>query len=108
MSERVVVDRGGRIVIPKPLRARLGFAEGDLVVLEERDGELVIRAEKTDAGLVERDGLLFKPRDRKAGIIDPEEIDRLLDIMRDPEARHELERKEARRAKKTARKRQAS
>jgi hypothetical protein len=54
---------------------------------------------------VERDGLLFKPRDRKAGTIDPEEINRLIKIMRDPEARNEFGRDAVRRAKRTRTKR---
>lgn len=102
MSERVVIDRGGRIVIPKPLRERLGFEEGDLLLIEEQDGGLVVHAEQTEAGLIERDGLLFKPRDRKAGIIDPQEVNRLIDTMRDPEARNALEREEAKRSKRSA------
>lgn len=105
MNERVIIDKGGRIVIPKPLRERLGFEEGDLLVIEEQGGELVVRHEDEEGGLVRRGKRLFKPRDRKAGAIDTKEINRLIEIMRDPEARSALETQEA---KKAAGKRRAA
>lgn len=108
MSERVAIDKGGRIVIPRPLRTRLGLREGDLLVIDEQNGELVVRQEKLQFGLVERGGLLFKPRDRKAGVIDPEEINRLIETLRDPGARAALEQEQVRRPKKATRKRKGS
>jgi AbrB family looped-hinge helix DNA binding protein len=38
----VIVSRRGQITLPAPLRRRLGIADGDVVVLEERRGEVVI------------------------------------------------------------------
>lgn len=72
MSERVVIDKGWRIVIPKPLRTRLGLQEGDLLVVEERDDGLVVRQENKEGGLVRRGKRLFKPKDRNAGMIGPD------------------------------------
>jgi AbrB family looped-hinge helix DNA binding protein len=100
MSERVVLDKAGRIVLPKPLRTRLGMEAGDLLLVEELEGSLRVRRERVIDGLVERDGLLFKPKNRKAGAIDPEMVNRLIDTMRDPIARAELERREAQRARR--------
>ncbi len=105
MSERVVVDKAGRIVIPKGMRQRIGLEDGDVVRIDEQDGALVVRQEKEEIGLVRRGKRLFKPKDRKAGILDPEEVNRIIEIMRDPELRNafevEHERKErAHRAKR--------
>lgn len=66
MSERVTIDKGGRVVIPKPLRQRLGMNEGDLVLIEEDGGALRLRPEPTDCGLVRRGGRLVMPSSRGA------------------------------------------
>ncbi len=39
----VVVSARGQITLPADLRHRLGIKEGDVVTLEERNGELVLR-----------------------------------------------------------------
>ena len=33
----------GQVVIPKSIRARLGFEEGDRMTVEAREGEIVLR-----------------------------------------------------------------
>lgn len=66
MAERVVIDKGGRIVIPKALREALGLNEGDLVALEADNGDLIVRAETQERGLVRRRGRLVKPAARGA------------------------------------------
>lgn len=50
------IDGAGRIVIPKPLRERLGFGAGETLVLRERDGILEIEAAATPMSLVTRKG----------------------------------------------------
>lgn len=82
MGERVVIDKGGRIVIPKPMRERLGFKEGDLLMLEEQDGDLVVRHEEEEGGLVERDGRLFKPAVRGARKTTQEETEAMIEATR--------------------------
>lgn len=42
-SETCKVGKRGVVVIPANLRRRLGFAEGDLVLVEEREGGVWIR-----------------------------------------------------------------
>lgn len=37
-----VVSQGGRVVIPKPFRKRLGVKEGDTVFFAMHDGEVVV------------------------------------------------------------------
>lgn len=56
---KTTIDSAGRLVIPKPLRARLGLVGGDRVEIRERDGHLEIevvpsamRLKKGDRGLV--------------------------------------------------------
>ena len=53
------IGKGGTIAIPADLRARLGFEEGAAVVLQERDGGLLLlttaQAEREDEAARERE-----------------------------------------------------
>ncbi|MCP5114697.1 MAG: AbrB/MazE/SpoVT family DNA-binding domain-containing protein [bacterium] len=52
------IDKTGRIVVPKPLRERLGLHAGvNLEIIEERDGILIRRAEREP--LLVREGHLL-------------------------------------------------
>ena len=54
----VAIDKAGRIVVPKPLRERLGFHAGSQLELSElRDG-IKLRLVSSKPSLVEIDGLL--------------------------------------------------
>jgi AbrB family looped-hinge helix DNA binding protein len=74
MSERVVVDKGGRIVIPKSMRQSLGVEEGDCLLVEPLNGALVIRPEEMQGGLVLRGGHLFRPKPRGARNLTTEDV----------------------------------
>jgi AbrB family looped-hinge helix DNA binding protein len=50
------IDRAGRIVIPKPLRDRLGLTGGETLDIRERDGRIEIEPVATPMALVEREG----------------------------------------------------
>jgi len=51
------IDKAGRIVVPKPLRERLGFRPGtDLVAIEQPGGVLLKRVEQRPS-MVKVDGL---------------------------------------------------
>jgi AbrB family looped-hinge helix DNA binding protein len=50
------IDSAGRIVIPKPLRQRLGLEPGRAVEIRERDGRLEIEPAPTAMTLVRRKG----------------------------------------------------
>lgn len=103
MGARVVIDKGGRIVIPKALREELGLRDGDLLLVDRKDGDLVLRPEAEESGLIRQGRRLFKPKDRKAAPLDPDEVTDLINTMRDPMARRAFEAKEGkRRAKKRA------
>ncbi len=58
MTTEVHIDRFGRVVIPKPLRDRLGLVPGTTLSIEVSDDHLVL-AVLTELPLVERrDGVL--------------------------------------------------
>jgi AbrB family looped-hinge helix DNA binding protein len=51
------IDKAGRIVVPKPLRERLGFRpDTELVAIEQADGVLLKRVEQRPS-MVKVDGL---------------------------------------------------
>ena len=50
------IDSAGRIVIPKPLRDRLGLERGRSVDIRERDGRIEIEPAPTAMTLVRRAG----------------------------------------------------
>ncbi|HEY3358058.1 MAG TPA: AbrB/MazE/SpoVT family DNA-binding domain-containing protein [Polyangia bacterium] len=54
----VRIDALGRILVPKPLRDRLGLAPGTRLRVEERGGGLFLDVVQASDGLVERDGFL--------------------------------------------------
>jgi len=43
MRENAVVSSRGQITLPAGIRKRLGIKSGGVVILEDRDGELVIK-----------------------------------------------------------------
>lgn len=43
MSETLIVSERGQITLPKRLRERLAIHRGSAVIVEERDGALVLR-----------------------------------------------------------------
>lgn len=55
---RITIDAGGRVVIPKSIRERLGLAPGSEVELAEADGRVEIRPALSPMELVEVDGRL--------------------------------------------------
>lgn len=98
MAERVVIDKGGRIVIPKALREALGLKEGDLVALAAEEGDLVIRPETEERGLVRRRGRLIKPAARGARVTTMDETLDAVDRLRRRGAPEDGDRPKKRRA----------
>jgi AbrB family looped-hinge helix DNA binding protein len=58
MASDATIDGAGRLVIPKPLRDRLGLTPGTRLSIEEIDGKLVISPDRPEPELVERNGFL--------------------------------------------------
>jgi AbrB family looped-hinge helix DNA binding protein len=50
------IDSAGRIVIPKPIRVRLGLDHGRVVEIRERDGRIEIEPAPTPMSLAKRPG----------------------------------------------------
>lgn len=50
------IDAAGRVVIPKPLRVRLGLERGRVVEIRERDGRIEIEPAATPMSLGRRAG----------------------------------------------------
>lgn len=50
------IDGAGRVVIPKPLRQRLGLRGGEALDIRERDGRIEIEPVATPMALVEKKG----------------------------------------------------
>lgn len=51
---KTTIDAAGRVLIPKPLRDRLGLAVGERLELRERDGRIEIEPSPTPMRLVKR------------------------------------------------------
>lgn len=61
---RSAIDAAGRLVIPKPLRERLGLSGGQVVEIREHDGRIEIEVAPTPMRLVGRRGkLVAVPRE---------------------------------------------
>jgi AbrB family looped-hinge helix DNA binding protein len=59
MTNQVVIDRSGRVVIPKEIRARLGLSPGTRLVIEaHNEGEIMLRPMREEPRLVDKDGVL--------------------------------------------------
>ena len=43
MTETLVVSSRGQVTLPATLRKRLGISPGDVLIVEDRDGELVFK-----------------------------------------------------------------
>jgi AbrB family looped-hinge helix DNA binding protein len=53
-----ILDKFGRIVIPKQVRDDLGLSPGSILKIEERDEEIVLRPVAETSPLVLKDGIL--------------------------------------------------
>ena len=76
---RLKIDRSGRIVVPKPLRERLGFRpDSELEAIEQPDGVLLKRVEQRPS-MVKVDGLWVHQGTAEPGA----NWERVLDELRD-------------------------
>ncbi len=50
---KTTIDRSGRVVVPRPIRQKLGLLGGEELEVEERDGLIEMRPATTDVRIVE-------------------------------------------------------
>ncbi|ETW21927.1 AbrB/MazE/SpoVT family DNA-binding domain-containing protein [Mycobacterium gastri] len=62
---RTTIDAAGRLVIPKPIRDRLGLHGNQEVEIVERDGRIEIEPAPTDVELV-REGSVIVARPKRS------------------------------------------
>ena len=55
---RLKLDKLGRVVLPKPLRARYGLRPGTVLEITEGAQEFALRPTRSNPSLVEIDGIL--------------------------------------------------
>lgn len=68
------IDAGGRVVVPKEVRERLGLRPGSRVVLVEAEGRLEISPATTPVLLVEREGAVVAVTDTDLPVLTAEQV----------------------------------
>ena len=65
------IDSAGRVVIPKPIRTRLGLEPGRIVEIRERDGRIELEPAATAMALKKRaGGLVAVPEEKLPPLTD--------------------------------------
>ena len=57
MNQRLVIDKAGRIVLPKPVRQQLQLEEGDSLELESSGDQITLRPVRGTGPLVKEQGV---------------------------------------------------
>jgi AbrB family looped-hinge helix DNA binding protein len=76
------IDKAGRLVIPKPLRALIGLPDGGEVEVSEEDGRLVISPAPVTKRIEERDGVLVCVPDSEVPTLTTDAVRQVLESMR--------------------------
>ncbi len=76
------IDAGGRVVVPKDIRERLGLRPGTQVELTEVDGVLEIAPTFTPMSVVERDGLVVLEAQTAMPTLTAEQVRAVLEATR--------------------------
>lgn len=71
---RATIDAGGRVVVPKDIRERLGLRAGTQVELTEVDGVLEIAPSVTPMAVVVRDGLVVLEAEQPMPTLTAEQV----------------------------------
>ena len=76
MAERAVLDRAGRVVIPKSLRRQLRLEPGDAVSIEAEADRLMLKPIRPAVGLKKKRGVWVYYPDQDAGSDSQELLER--------------------------------
>lgn len=76
------IDAGGRVVVPKDVRERLGLRPGSRIVLTELDGRLEIAPATTPVHLEEADGIVVAATDAELPVLTAELVRDAIDAAR--------------------------
>ena len=68
------IDAGGRVVVPKDVRERLGLRPGSRIVLTEVEGHLEISPANTPVRLVDRGGALVAVAEVDLPVLTAEQV----------------------------------
>lgn len=68
------IDAGGRVVVPKEVRERLGLRPGSRIVLTEVEGHLEISPATTPARLVDHGGALVAVAEVDLPVLTAEQV----------------------------------
>jgi len=79
---RVAIDGAGRIVVPKPMRDRLGLRGPSELEVVEEEGRIVLSLVAGTVELVDRDGLLVAERSGDVAPLDAEVVRDLVERQR--------------------------
>jgi AbrB family looped-hinge helix DNA binding protein len=86
MTTKITVDRAGRIVIPKPLREKMGLGPGDTLQLESEGEQITLRPLRPKPALKKEYGVWVyqgEPTDVSiTDLIDREREKRLRELIR--------------------------
>ena len=76
------IDKSGRVIIPKPLRDKLGLAGGEELEVTEEDGAIRIRPAAIDVELVETSQGLVAVPIQPVPVLTADEVRATLDRIR--------------------------
>ena len=57
MTAKIILDKAGRVVIPKPLREEMQLAPGDALALESAGDQITLRPVRGTSPLQKEDGI---------------------------------------------------
>ena len=76
------IDAGGRVVVPKEVRERLGLRPGSRIVLTEVEGHLEISPATTPVRLVDHGGALVAVADTDLPVLTAEQVRHAVEATR--------------------------
>jgi AbrB family looped-hinge helix DNA binding protein len=76
------IDAGGRVVVPKDVRERLGLRPGSRIVLTEVEGRLEISPATTAVRLEEHQGALVAVADTDLPVLTAEQVRNAIEATR--------------------------